>query len=279
MNFDKKILERAARIKHVALDMDGTIYKGGTLFPFTIPFLDKLKRMGIGYSFLTNNPSRSCDDYLNHLSQMGIKAAPEELYTTALATIDYIKTHFPAYRRLFILGTPSMIGEFERAGFVSVGENACDVPDAVVVAFDSTLVYKRMCRAAWWIEQGKTYIATNPDRICPTDEPTVLVDCGSICAALEYATGRKPDIVMGKPDPNMLTGILNRHRLEPSQVAMVGDRVYTDLLMAHRAHTLGVLVLSGETARETGERADPRPDVILENLESLGRLLEEARHN
>lgn len=277
MNFSKELLERAARIEHVALDMDGTIYKGKTLFPFTVPFFEKMKRLGIGYSFLTNNPSKSKADYLSHLSNMGIVATADELYTSAQATIDYLHLHRPELKRLFILGTPSMISEFENAGFVSTTDDAADEPDGVVVGFDLSLVYSRLCRAAWWVQQGKPYVATNPDRVCPTDLPVVLVDCASICACLEKATGRQPDVVMGKPDPNMLSGILERQRLRPHQIAMVGDRVYTDMLMAHRAEAFGVLVLSGESTREDGETADPRPDVILRDLEELGDLLEAAR--
>ena len=198
-----ELMERLRRIRHVALDMDGTIYMGMSLFPYTQAFLHGLKEQGIGYSFLTNNPSKSIADYLHKLDTLGIRASRDEMYTTALATIDYIKTHHPAAKRLFLLGTPSMISEFEAAGFESCADSANDVPDVIVAAFDMTLRYERLCRAAWWIKQGVPYIATNPDRVCPTDQPTVLVDCGSICACLEHATGRRPDITLGKPDPNM----------------------------------------------------------------------------
>ena len=242
-----ELMERLRRIRHVALDMDGTIYMGMSLFPYTQAFLHGLKEQGIGYSFLTNNPSKSIADYLHKLDTLGIRASRDEMYTTALATIDYIKTHHPAAKRLFLLGTPSMISEFEAAGFESCADSADDVPDVIVAAFDMTLRYERLCRAAWWIKQGVPYIATNPDRVCPTDQPTVLVDCGSICACLEHATGRRPDITLGKPDPNMLSGILSRHGLQPYEIAMVGDRIYTDVQMAHNAGAMGVLVLSGET--------------------------------
>ncbi|MDR3297678.1 MAG: HAD-IIA family hydrolase, partial [Prevotellaceae bacterium] len=216
-------------IKHVALDMDGTIYNGSTLFPFTVPFLAKLKAQGIGYSFLTNNPSRSADDYLRHLHGMGIPASREQMYTSAQATIGYLKAKLPSAQRLFLLGTPSMIAEFEAAGFTSTRDDADDRPDALVVAFDTTLAYPRLCRAAWWAMQGLPYLATNPDRVCPTDQPTVLVDCGAICACIEHATGRHPDVVIGKPDPRMLDGILARYQLQPHELAMVGDRLYTDV--------------------------------------------------
>ena len=109
----------------------------------------------------------------------------------------------------------------------------------MLVGFDQTLTYARLCRAAWWITQGKPYFATNPDRVCPTDQPTVLVDCGSITAALQTATGCAPKAVLGKPDPAMLEGILRGHHLAAEKLAMVGDRLYTDMAMARRAGAVG----------------------------------------
>ena len=271
-----QLKEKLAKIKHVALDMDGTIYMGTHLFPFTIPFLEKLTSMGITYSFLTNNPSKSIDDYLLKLKKMGINATEEEIYNTTIATIDYIKAHYPSAKRLFLLGTPSMISQFEKAGFISTADDAEDVPDIIVAAFDMTLNYSRLCRAAWWISQNIPYIATNPDKVCPTNEKTILVDCGSICKCLESATGRTPDITLGKPDPNMLVGIQQQKNLKPEQIAMVGDRMYTDIAMAHNANAFGCLVLSGETTLEVAKAAPRQPDLIAENIKELGDLLEES---
>ncbi|MCI5491534.1 MAG: HAD-IIA family hydrolase [Prevotellaceae bacterium] len=271
-----QLKEKLAKIKHVALDMDGTIYMGTHLFPFTIPFLEKLTSMGITYSFLTNNPSKSIDDYLLKLKKMGINATEEEIYNTTIATIDYIKAHYPSAKRLFLLGTPSMISQFEKAGFISTADDAEDVPDIIVAAFDMTLNYSRLCRAAWWISQNIPYIATNPDKVCPTNEKTILVDCGSICKCLESATGRTPDITLGKPDPNMLVGIQQQKNLKPEQIAMVGDRIYTDIAMAHNANAFGCLVLSGETTLEVAKAAPRQPDLIAENIKELGELLEES---
>ena len=273
----EQLQERLGRIRHVALDMDGTIYMGMTLFDYTRPFLQRLRELGITYSFLTNNPSTSIADYLHKLEGLGIEATEEEMYTTALATIDYIRSHYPEARRLYLLGTPSMIGEFERAGFEATTDSADDRPDVVVVAFDKTLEYSRLCRAAWWVQQGLPYIATNPDRVCPTDQPTVLVDCGSICKCIEHATGRRPDIVLGKPDPNMLTGVQSRYGVRPDEVAMVGDRIYTDIEMAHNAGAFGVLVLSGETTLEIADEAPRQPDLIADSIEVLGELLVQSR--
>lgn len=293
MNHNKTISlemrEKLSRIKHLALDMDGTIYMGSTLFPYTLKFLSDMKAAGIGYSFLTNNPSRSVSDYLKKLEGLGIQADEGNMYTTSLAAIDYIRTHHPSAKRLFMLGTPSMVSQFEKAGFEACADDPDDVPDVLVVAFDMTLEYSRLCRAAWWASQGVPYVATNPDRVCPTDQRTVLVDCGSLCKCIEHATGRRPDIMLGKPDPNMLKGILDRHGLQPDEIAMVGDRIYTDTAMAHNAGAFGVLVLSGETTLETAEavaedvRTNPAPeffppDLICRDIKELGELLLMARN-
>ena len=125
----------------------------------------------------------------------------------------------------------------------------------------------------------KIFICMNPDKVCPTDQKTVLVDCGSICACLQSATGRVPDHTLGKPDPSMLDGIRERLGLAPDQIAMVGDRLYTDIAMARNAGAFGVLVLSGESTLEDVEKAPEgsKPDLVVENIAELGRLLKESR--
>ena len=269
--------QRLRDIRHVALDMDGTIYSGGTLFGSTLPFLALLGKLGIRHTFLTNNSSKSAKDYLARLRQIGIAATPDQLYTSTQATIEYLREQMPAVRRLFVLGTASMSRELERAGFALAADSPSDEPDGVLVGFDTELTYPRLCRAAYWISKSKPFVATHPDRVCPTDQPTVLVDCGAICAALEQAAGRGPDVVLGKPNPCMLRGILGRHALAPEQLAMVGDRLYTDMAMARRAGALGVLVLTGEATAEQAAKHSPPPDLVLSGLAELGERLRAAR--
>ncbi len=262
-------------VRHLALDMDGTIYKGGTLFDFTRPFLARMAELGVGCTFLTNNSSKSLKDYVRHLGRMGIDTGPEQLYTSTLSTIDYLRRELPAAKRLFVLGTPSLRQEFAEAGFALPADD--DEPDAVIVGFDTTLAFARLCKAAWWIQRGKPFIATHPDRVCPTDQPTVLVDCGAVCACLQSATGIAPATVHGKPDPRMLAGILARHGLRPPELAMVGDRLYTDMAMARRAGVVGVLVLTGEATREDVAACPDKPDYVVSSLKELGEMLAEAR--
>jgi NagD protein len=274
---DSELDDRLRLIRHVALDMDGTIYRGGTVFDFTNPFLTRLSELGIGYSFLTNNSSKSVDDYVRHLQKLGINASADQVYTSTQASIEFLCEEMPAVRRLFVLGTLSMRVEIEAAGFVLTADDADDEPDAVLVGFDTDLNYSRLCRAAYWINRGKPFLASHPDRVCPTDEPTVLVDCGAVCAALSEATGRSPNAVLGKPDPRMLLGLLHRHGLEPESLAMVGDRLYTDIEMARRTGVFGVLVLSGEATMDDIATQPSLPDLVVPSIEDLGSKLAESR--
>jgi len=268
---------RLKRVRHVALDLDGTIYLGKTVFPFTLSFLRLLDELAIGYTFLTNNSCKSTPDYQNHLAGFGITATIPQLYTSTQATLSYLRRAHPQVKNLFVLGTASLSGELSDAGFGLTADDPGDEPDAIVVGFDTTLVFTRLCRAAYWIQKGKPFIATHPDRICPTDEPTVLVDCGSICAALEKATGRNPDAVLGKPDPQMLQGILERHGLHADELAMAGDRLYTDMAMAKRAGALAVLVLTGETTAAAAAESNLPIDLIVPDLSVFGKRLNAAR--
>ena len=256
--------------------MDGTIYSGQTLFPFILPFLELLSELRIGHTFLTNNSSKSTRDYLAHLAAFGINTTADELYTSTQSTVLFLHESMPHIRRLFILGTPSMAQEIAEAGFVPTEDDHRDEPDAVLVGFDTTLSFARLCRAAYWIKHGKPFVATHADRICPTDQPTLLVDCGAICAALEKATGRAPNAVLGKPNPIMLRGILQRNRLKPQELALAGDRLYTDMAMARQAGALGVLVLTGETTAAEAAEANLPLDLVVPSLEEFGHHLHDA---
>jgi NagD protein len=264
--------ERLATLRHVVLDLDGTLYRGNRLFEATLPFLAQLRAANIGYTFLTNNTSRSKADYVAKLRGFGIDTDESQIYTPADSTITFLQAHHPGARQLAVLGTPSLCKQFEQARFRIDWEG----PQAVIVGFDMTLTYERLCRAAYWISRGLPYIATHPDLVCPTDEPTVLVDCGAICACLSAATGRQP-IVLGKPDPGILLDLATRHGVPPAQMAMVGDRIYTDMAMAQRAGALAVLVLSGEaTAADAAAMARPL-DLVVDDIGELGKWLAAAQ--
>jgi NagD protein len=278
-------VKRLGNLKHLALDLDGTLYLGGRLFEWTVPFLETLARAGIGRTYFTNNSSKSTKQYVARLNELGIEAAARDVYSSTTSTIEFLNDEYAGARRLFVLGTPALREEFSQAGFESVEDPTAGTraaagggePDVVVVGFDTTLSYDRVCRAAWWISKGKPFIATHCDRVCPTDLPTILPDCAAICAMLTSATGREPDAVLGKPNPRMLGGLMKRHGLAAKELGVVGDRLYTDIAMAHGAGAMGILVLSGETTASQAALARPGADLVVRDVGELGRLIVRER--
>src|SRR5262245_24541734 len=264
-----------AKIRHVVLDMDGTIYLGGTLLPHSLSFLSSVADLNISHSFVTNNCSRSRGEYVHHLREIGIDANPDTIWTSAHATIHYLSVELPKVKRLFVHGTPGLKNDFRLGGFDVVDRD----PEAVIVGFDTALTYDGLAQTAYWISRGLPYVATHPDRVCPTDRPTVLPDCAAICALFETATGRRPQAVPGKPNRLMLESVFARHKVAPNEVALVGDRLYTDIRMARDAGAVGILTLTGETKRADVETCpqNERPDLIVADLGELAVLLEGAR--
>ncbi len=132
-------------VRMVFLDMDGTIYHGGTLFPTTLPFLEFLRKRGIGYAFLSNNSSYSTEEYVAKLHRMGIETTAENFYTSTCYTIDFLKRNHPEIKRIHLFGMPCIRPEFTAAGF----EFDDETPQAVIVAFHRAFHYDDLCRTAY----------------------------------------------------------------------------------------------------------------------------------
>ncbi len=260
---EQNVRRRLGRLRHIVLDMDGTIYAGSRLFPFTLKFLSDLVEAGIGYTFLTNNCSRSVSEYVQKLRGLGIAADADSLLTSMHATVFYLRQHHPRVKRLYVLGTGGLKTDLAAAGFQITDGDGGSEPDAVVVGFDTQLTYANLCAAAWWVKRGKLFIATHPDVFCPTDQPTLLVDCGAVTRCIEEAAGRQADAVLGKPHETMIQPILQRWELVSDQAAMVGDRLTTDIRMGQQAGLLSVLVLTGDATRDDIERLGLQPDLVV----------------
>ncbi len=251
------------KILHVAMDMDGTIYQGGKLFKETVPFLALLRKMNIGYTFLTNNSSKSVSGYINKLKKMNIEITSEQIITSTINTVYYLKNNHPDFKRLYVLGTESLCAELNEYGFKIVDEN----PDIVIIGFDTGLVYERLCKAAYWIKRGCLWISTHPDMECPTDQKTVLVDCGAVTACLESVCNCRA-LVLGKPNPTMLDMLAKRSGVMCKNIAMIGDRMQTDIRMAKSSGALGVHI--SETPVQGNDNI---ADISVRNLYEFGELL------
>ncbi len=255
-----------AEIRHFLLDMDGTIYLGNRLLPGAKSFIENLVTKQCSYLYFTNNPTKSAEDYARKLTDLGINAAPDQILTAGEATAQYLALETP-YRRIYTLSTPSFVEELSKAGLLVVDED----PEAVVLAFDTTLTYPRLARFCHLVRAGLPYIATNPDKVCPTEDGPIP-DCGSIAALVESATGRTP-VYIGKPEATMVQMGLTKLGASPAFTAMIGDRLYTDMEMAYRAGITSILVLSGETQESDLQNAVQQPDYVVANLGALEQLI------
>jgi len=255
------------------MDMDGTTYLGHRLLPGARAFFRLLDRSGIPYLFFTNNSSKDRRLYQDKLRGMGLEVSADQIITSGEATALYLAARTP-YRRLYVLGTPSLEQEFRDAGFTLAESRA----DAVVLGFDLTLTYAKLERACALIRGGAPFIATHPDKVCPTERGPIP-DCGSMAALITRATGVRPAVVVGKPNRPMVAMALRKlgAGFRARDVAIVGDRLYTDMRMGRRAGLTTILVLTGETKRADLARTRLRPDYVFESIRELANELSARR--
>lgn len=266
---DAKEVLRGIRL--YLFDMDGTLYLGDRLYDFTVELLETLKRTGRRYLFMTNNSSKSVEDYVKKLAKLGIEADREDFITSSQATAYYLKENFPG-KTLYVCGTASLKRELEMEGF-SVTENVDDT-EVIVMGFDTELTFRKLRDVSYLLltRESIPYIATNPDYVCPTEFGSVP-DCGSVCDMIFNATGKRP-VVIGKPTPLMPQLAMRRLGFGKEETAVVGDRIYTDIKSGLNAGITGILVMSGETTPEILAASSDRPDLVLQDA---GEILEAVR--
>ena len=259
---------RLADTRLFVLDMDGTIYLGSRVFPWTLPFLERVRATGRDYLFLTNNSSRGAADYVAKLARLGIPAEPRHVLTSGQATAELLRAELGAGARVWLLGTDELLAEFSRAGFVLDPDD----PQAVVLGFDTTLTYAKLDRFCRLVRQGRPYLATHPDLVCPT-ETGPIPDAGGFLALIEAVTGRRPERVVGKPNPGILQAAARRAGVPCERLAVVGDRLYTDVAGGLAVGALSILVLSGETVAADVPSSPHQPSWVVENLSEITREL------
>lgn len=249
------------------LDMDGTFYLGENLIPGSLDFIRRVEETGRDFLFLTNNSSHNADFYVQRLARMGLNVGREKVLTSGEATAAVLLEKYPG-KRAFVLGNEFLLEEMREAG-VTVDQTD---PEIVVVGYDTTLDYKKMTAVCDLVRAGLPYIATHPDFNCPT-ETGFAPDIGAIMAFIEASTGRRADLVVGKPHTGIVQAALRRTGLQVGQMAMVGDRLYTDVETGLKSGMLSILVMSGETTPEMLAAYPHKPDLVFERLAEMIPLL------
>lgn len=267
-----KKTELLKSIQLYLFDMDGTLYLGDRLFEFTRELLDTLKATGRRYLFMTNNSSKSVEDYIKKLEKLGIPALKEDFITSSQATAWYLQKHHPG-KTLYVCGTRSLQRELRQAGFTVTQD--VEKTQCIVMGFDTELTFRKLQDVCYLLStRGDIpYIATNPDYVCPTEFGSVP-DCGSVCDMVFNATGKRP-VVIGKPSPLMPELAMEKTGFSKEETAVVGDRIYTDIKSGLNAGIAGILVMSGETTREILEESPDKPDLVLEDASEILKAIEQ----
>ncbi len=258
-----RALRRPRRLyRGYAVDLDGTVYLGDTLIPGADRAIEALRRAGARVVFLSNNPLYTREDYAAKLTRLGIPTHPEDVINSSLVLVRHLSTT-AAGARLFVIGEDSVKRELAAAGFTLV-ERPEEV-DYVVACFDRTFDYRKLKVGFDALRRQARFIATNRDPYCPTPDGG-LPDAGAIVAALEAATGRSLELVVGKPSPIMARVLLERLGTPREETLVVGDRWETDVQLGKAMGSPTALVLTGATSPEALDRCPQPPDYVLESL-------------
>jgi 4-nitrophenyl phosphatase len=261
-------IEKLSTVRGFLLDMDGTFYLSDRLLEGALRFIDLLRQQKKEFLFLTNNSSKHRRQYAEKFSRLGLPIPEKLVLTSGEATALYLKRRHPG-ARLFVVGTPSLEEEFHQHGFQLVEQG----PDFLVLGFDTTLTYQKLWALCDFVRAGIPYIATHPDFNCPT-ETGWMPDVGAMIAFVKAATGREPDLVVGKPNRLIVDAAAAKMKLPVDQLAMIGDRLYTDIALGQSSGIVTVLVLSGETKIEDLKDSPFQPDYTFQNLAGVADWLE-----
>lgn len=250
------------------MDLDGTVYRGKRPIPGAAEAIAELRSRGRRVVFLSNKPLYSRRDYAEKLTRLGIPTPEDEVVNSSFVLARYLAREAPG-ARVFAIGELPLLTELCRAGL-----ELCEDPakiEYVVAAFDRTFDYRKLNIAFQALQRGARFLATNPDKTCPV-EGGEIPDAAGVIAALEATTGRKVELVLGKPSRHMVRAALEVLGLPPEACAMVGDRLETDIRMAVENGLTAILTLTGVSSRDDIRDAPWKPHHVIESIAELPML-------
>ncbi len=263
-------------------DLDGTVYLGDHAITGAVETIAYLRECGKRVLFVSNKPLQPRTAYAEKLSRLNIPTQADDVITSGYVLGYHLSRHFPelAY---YVIGEQALLDELRGHGLHVLDEFSDqdsqeviqpDGVDAVVVAFDRTLDYRKLNTAYQALVKGARFFATNADKACPMPGGGIP-DAGATIAALEHITGRKLELLAGKPSKLIMEVALIRLDLPADRCLMVGDRLETDMFMGQQAGMLTAVVLSGASTRESVARMERPPDFVLENIGEIPRALKD----
>jgi NagD protein len=248
--------------KAFLLDMDGVLVHGRRPIPGAPEFIGKLVAHNLPFLVITNNPMYSPRDLSHRLVNEGIDIPAKNLFTSALATAQFLASQRP-HSTAFVIGESGLTTAMHDIGYTMTNK----APEYVVIGETHALALDQITTAIRLVAAGSKFIATNPDPTGPS-ETGIVPACGSVAAMIERATGKKPYFV-GKPNPLMMRRALQTLGTHSDETVMVGDRMDTDVISGMEAGMETILVLSGVTRREEIERFPFRPTHVLDSVAQI----------
>lgn len=263
----KKIINQ---ISTFFLDMDGVLYTGDTPINGAAETITYLRRRGKKIVFMTNNSMHTRRAYVRKLARIGIPASESKIITSAYATRLYLLKRAPR-ARVYVVGGQGLKEELAQGGFRILSDSRASDADFVVAGLDRAINYKKLTAGVRALLAGAEFIATNTDAVYPTGDG-ISPGAGAIIGALSVSSGKQPKVVIGKPSLNMVKLALEIVRSKPSETAIVGDKLSTDVQVGKRAGFKTILVLSGVTSRRDFEKIKNRkemPDAVIPSIKNL----------
>ncbi|MFN2183903.1 MAG: HAD-IIA family hydrolase [Anaerolineae bacterium] len=248
-------------VSHLLIDMDGVLYRGDLPLPRLPEFIAFLRERPIPFVLVTNNSTRTPQQYADKLARMGIEIDPAQVLTSGQATARYLARSYPPGTRVHVFGMDSLREAILEEGFVLADENVA----VVVASMDRDVTYEKLKRASLLIRSGALFVATNLDPTQPTDEG-LLPGTGSMITALQTASETEP-VAIGKPESTMFELAMQVMDAQPHTTAILGDRVDTDLAGGRQAGCRTIGVLSGSSSRAEMEAFGP--DFLFEDIAHL----------
>ena len=248
-------------------DLDGTLYLGDHLLPGAAETVAAIREHGARVAFLTNKPLERPAAYASKLRDLGIPAHAAEVVSSTDALVRYLREAAPG-ARILPIAEPLITELLHEAGFTTVHLDEPERADLVVVSWDRTFDYAKLLSAFRAVRHGARLVATNPDPFCPTPDGD-LPDCAAMLAAIEASTGARAEAIVGKPSAHMAATLLERLALPADDTLLVGDRLLTDVRMAHEAGMVSALVLTGATGPDALLRSSVTPDYVLGGIAEI----------
>jgi len=245
--------------KGYLIDLDGTMYIGSEPIKEAGGFIKRLRETNLPFLFVTNNSTNHPAVVADKLNSLNVEAYEEEIYTSSLATADFLRTM--EGHAVFVIGEEGLKSSIEEAGY----ENNSKNPDHVVVGLDRNVTYDDFEKATLAIRNGANFIATNKDTNLPT-EKGLIPGTGSLVALIEKAT-RKSPVFVGKPESIIMNESIKHIGLNKNDVLMVGDNYETDILAGINNDIDTLLVLTGFTSKSELETFDKQPTFVIDNLD------------